>query len=89
PQILYQTSADGPDGDFPAVRAVPADRHNLTPPLTPTVGRAALVSEVIDAVRPGSVVTLIGPGGVGKTRIAVEVSISIAPAWDDGVWRVD
>ncbi len=38
---------------------------------------------------PGRVVTLAGPGGVGKTRIAVEVGIRVAPAWPDGVWLVD
>ncbi len=76
------------DGSVP-VRAVPADGHNLVAPLTSFVGRATDVEAIRARVRPGHVVTVLGPGGMGKTRLAVEVGLRVASAWPDGVWFVD
>jgi predicted ATPase/class 3 adenylate cyclase len=72
-----------------AVRAVPADGHNLVPTLTSFVGRADDVEAVAHLARAGVVVTVLGPGGMGKTRLAVEVGRQLAPTWSDGVWFVD
>jgi non-specific serine/threonine protein kinase len=47
------------------------------------------VREVAALVHPGRVVTLAGPGGVGKTRLAIEVGLTVASDWSDGVWFVD
>jgi predicted ATPase/class 3 adenylate cyclase len=82
----------GPDEhlDQPvSVRAVPADGHNLMPPLTSFVGRAGAVGDLRERLRPGRALTIVGPGGMGKTRLAVEVGLRVAPAWPDGVWMVD
>nr|NIX19658.1 adenylate/guanylate cyclase domain-containing protein [Actinomycetota bacterium] len=89
PLHLYQLAVEGSDGDFPAIRAIPADGHNLARPLTATIGRDDLIAGVAEELVPGRLVTLIGPGGVGKTRVAVDIGIRIAPEWADGVWRVD
>src|SRR5262249_38757406 len=72
-----------------AVRAVPADGHNLMTPTTSFVGRAGDVADLAGRVRGGRVVTIVGPGGMGKTRLAVEVGLRGAPTWPDGVWLVD
>ena len=40
-------------------------------------------------IRPGRLVTLAGPGGVGKTRLATEVGLRVADDWPDGAWMVD
>ena len=88
PVGLYQLS-EGPVGEFPAVRALPADSHNIVRRPTETLGREELIVETAELVRAGSLITLIGPGGVGKTRIAAEVGTKIAPEWPDGVWMVD
>ena len=40
-------------------------------------------------VGPAELVTVVGPGGIGKTRLAIEYALDAAPAWTDGVWMVD
>jgi predicted ATPase len=77
------------DREFPAVRALPADRHNIIRRPTGTIGRDGLIRNVAQVVEPGRLVTLTGPGGVGKTRVAAEVGTAVAEEWDDGVWMVD
>jgi len=77
----------GSDG---AGREDPRDRWSRPPlPLTPMVGREALVASVRDLLRAGTtrVVTLTGPGGIGKSRAAVEVAAGLCDAFDPGpVW---
>src|SRR5215203_5382593 len=72
-----------------AVRAVPAEGHNVLPALTSFVGRDDDVESLEDLVRAGAVVTVLGPGGMGKTRLAAEVGRRLAQTWPDGVWFVD
>ena len=86
---LHALAGPGLASDFPAVRALPVDGHNLVAPPTSFVGRSAEVEQVASALRPGALLTLTGPGGSGKTRLATEVGLRVAPAWPDGVWLVD
>jgi predicted ATPase/class 3 adenylate cyclase len=89
PVRLYQLAGPGLDAEFPAVRAIPADAHNIVREPTATIGRDEAIAALIDRVSPGRTITLLGPGGVGKSRLATEVGVAIAPSWDDGVWFVD
>ncbi len=89
PTALFRVVAAGLRREFPSIRAVPAEGHNLVRPPTPFVGRERELAGVVSAAAPGRVLTLLGPGGVGKTRLAVEAGIVAAPGWDDGVWFVD
>ncbi|WP_461071279.1 BTAD domain-containing putative transcriptional regulator, partial [Streptomyces pseudoechinosporeus] len=79
----------------PALRAVPAPsatprpRTNLPTPVTDLIGRSDSVDAVRDLVESGRLVTLTGPGGVGKTRLAVEVATRLSEAYADGVWLVE
>jgi hypothetical protein len=65
----------------------PAQAPGLLPmPLTPTVGRAQQVASILDLLDAGSrLVTLTGPGGVGKTRVALEVARGAATRADRAV----
>ena len=58
-------------------------------PLTALIGRASELEAVTDALRRARLVTLTGPGGVGKTRMAVELGRRQARQRADGVWLVD
>jgi class 3 adenylate cyclase len=60
--------------DFPAIRAGPANVLNLPVYRTSLIGRDELLASIRSALTPGSLVTLTGVGGVGKTRLAVEVA---------------
>jgi len=68
------------------VHAVPG---NLGVQTTSFVGRDTEVKEVAELVRQHRLVTLTGVGGVGKTRLAVQVAAELAPEFDDGVWLVE
>src|SRR5690606_35110329 len=64
-------------------------RGNLPAPLTDLIGRSEAVAEVRGLLDGGRLVTLTGPGGVGKTRLALEVGRAAAGAFPDGVWFVE
>ncbi|NUT93669.1 MAG: AfsR/SARP family transcriptional regulator, partial [Saccharothrix sp.] len=64
-------------------------RTNLPAPVTSLVGRDAAVAEVGALLGSSRLVTLTGPGGVGKTSLAVEVARSLGDAVADGVWLVE
>jgi predicted ATPase len=57
--------------------------------LTDLIGRAAAVAELRALLTERRLVTLTGPGGVGKTRLAIEVATQSAGAFPDGVWLVE
>ena len=57
--------------------------------LSPFIGRAQERAELRDAVRAHRQVTAVGPGGVGKTRLALAVAADLTGDFEDGVWFVD
>jgi len=63
--------------------------HNLPEPLTSLVGRAREAAAIDAALRRNRLVTVAGPGGVGKTRLALQVARDQVPRHADGVWLVD
>ncbi|WP_433309795.1 BTAD domain-containing putative transcriptional regulator [Micromonospora sp. CA-269861] len=75
----------------PATTPAPIEpeRGNLPAPLTGLIGRDAAVADAARLLDAGRLVTLTGPGGVGKTRLAVAVAARIAPGLPAGVWMVE
>src|SRR3954454_1583845 len=86
---VYQIVAEGLPVDFPVLRSVDDFSGNLPQPLTSLVGREPVVEEVAELVRSSSLVTLTGVGGVGKSRLALEVGAEVAGEFPDGVWMVE
>jgi predicted ATPase/class 3 adenylate cyclase/DNA-binding CsgD family transcriptional regulator len=86
---VYQIVADGLPSEFPALHSVTTRIGNLPEQLTSFVGRDGLLLEVADLVRSNQLVTLGGAGGVGKTRLALEVGAGLADEFPDGVWVVE
>ena len=67
----------------------PQSRNNLPVQLTSFVGRVAELNRVRELLERSRLVTLVGPGGVGKTRLALEVAAPYKADYRDGVWFVD
>jgi hypothetical protein len=62
---------------------------NLPPQLTAFIGRARVLAEIKVIVETARLVTLLGPGGLGKTRTALQVAADLHDGAGDGVWFVD
>jgi predicted ATPase len=86
PVTVFQLRAADIRTDFPPLRTVDSTPGNLRPAVTSLIGREAEVAEVEALVRKRRLVTLTGVGGVGKTRLALEVATRIADEFPDGVW---
>jgi hypothetical protein len=72
--------------EFPPLRALDASPGNLRPAVSSFIGRGHEVAEVQAALRTHRLVTLIGVGGVGKTRLVLEVAARLVDEFPDGVW---
>ncbi len=83
---VFQVQAEGLCTDFPSLRALDAGPGNLRPAPTSLIGRESEAGEVQAAVKAHRLVTLTGVGGVGKTRLALEVAGRLVDEFPDGVW---
>src|SRR5271163_1718562 len=83
---VFQVQAEGLRMDFPALRALDVSPGNLRPATTSFIGRESEVAELHAAVKAHRLLTLTGVGGVGKTRLALEVAARLVDEYPDGVW---
>ena len=89
PLGVFQVRTAGLRTEFPPLRALDTTPGNLRPATTSLIGRESDVAEVERALRAHRLVTLTGVGGVGKTRLALEVATRLADEFADGVWFFD
>jgi predicted ATPase/class 3 adenylate cyclase len=89
PEPLYELRHPGLPADFPALRTLPAAAHNVPPQATLFVGRRTALDELARLVRSRRLVTVLGAGGVGKTRLAIELVPHVVDAFPDGVWLIE
>ena len=89
PQDLFQLHHPDLPGDFPAPRTASGARHNLPKAISSFIGRDRDVAELAELLETARLVTLTGPGGCGKTRLAIEAASASLPARPDGIWFVD
>lgn len=62
--------------------------HNLPTPVTRLIGRAAEVEQLLYLLDHTRLITLVGPGGCGKTRLALEVALKQVGLFTDGIWFI-
>jgi hypothetical protein len=88
---LYQVVAPGLTQDFPVLRTVGTHPTNLPPRLPPLIGRRGelvALKELFGSPET-SVVTVVGPGGTGKTSLAAALGVQVLSTFPDGVFFVD
>ena len=88
PERLYQLDVPGMRSDFPPLRSAGTNVGDLPARLTSFIGRDGDVDAVTMLLREHRLVTITGPGGIGKTSLAVESARSVAADFPDGVWFV-
>jgi predicted ATPase len=88
PEHIFQLISPDLHSDFLPIRTIDYHPNNLPPQLTALIGREEKVEEIRNKLRQNDVrlVTLTGPGGVGKTRLCLQVGTETVADYDDGVW---
>lgn len=88
PERLSQLVAAGLPADFPPIRSLDRRPNNLPTQLTSFVGRDHELAATLLLLDASRLLTLTGPGGTGKTRLALQLAAAAADRYPDGVWFV-
>ena len=91
PELVYQLMHPDLPFDFPELKSLETHAHNLPIQPTPLIGReeeiAAIEAMLSSPAEP--IITLTGPGGMGKTRLALQIGAELIEHFEDGVFFVD
>ena len=86
PERVFQVAHPGLVRDFPSLSSLDSFGGNLPVQVTSFVGRDDDLARIVAILDDSSLVTLTGTGGVGKTRLAVQVAAEVVPRFGDGAW---
>lgn len=89
PEHIFQLCAPDLPQDFDALRSTEVLPNNLPLQLTSFVGREGDLTTIKDQLKKSRLVTLVGSGGVGKTRLALQAGAGLLERFLDGVWLVE
>ncbi|HEY6325693.1 MAG TPA: adenylate/guanylate cyclase domain-containing protein, partial [Candidatus Cybelea sp.] len=89
PEPTYQVVAEGLRADFPPLASLDTRPNNLPSQISSFVGRQRELDELSALLAGSRLVTIAGPGGIGKTRLAVQLAAEVVELYDDGVWFFD
>jgi predicted ATPase/class 3 adenylate cyclase len=89
PELIYQLTHAALPADFPPIRTVAERAGNLPLQVSSFIGRERELEQTAAALDQARVVTLTGPGGVGKTRLALQAAGLVAPRFGDGAWLAE
>ena len=89
PAVLARLERAGQEGLDALRDVVPAPRGNLSHALPAIFGREADLQTILEKLADSPLVTITGPGGIGKTRLALETGNSVAGRFANRVWLVD
>jgi len=89
PERLYQVLAPPLRTDFPPPRGLASVPHNLPQPLNRFIGRGDALAQVAALCGQHRLVTLWGPGGMGKSRLSLQLGRELLDRFTDGVWLVE
>jgi predicted ATPase/class 3 adenylate cyclase len=89
PEHIYQLAHPRLRREFPALRSLAATPNNLPQQLTSFVGREAELAKIKALLASTRLLTLLGPGGIGKTRLSLRVAAEVIGDYPDGAWLAE
>ena len=89
PERIYQVVHPALRDTFPALRSLEAAPNNLPQQVTSFIGREREFAEVRNLLREARLLTVVGTGGLGKTRLSLQVAAEALDDFPDGVWLVE
>jgi predicted ATPase/class 3 adenylate cyclase/Tfp pilus assembly protein PilF len=91
PEHIFQLDAAGLPPEHPPLKSLNPRPHNLPVQPTPLIGRERELREILEWLQGGAVrlLTLTGPGGTGKTRLALQAAAELVEEFPDGVFFVN
>jgi len=89
PEHVYQLDHPDLNGEFPPLNSLSTHPNNLPEQLTSFIGRAKEIAAIEALFEKTRLLTLTGPGGSGKTRLALQVAGDLLERFPDGVWLVE
>jgi predicted ATPase/class 3 adenylate cyclase len=89
PERVYQVLHPNLRQDFPALRSLEATPNNLPQQVSSFVGREEVLRQVKNVFAATRLLTLLGVGGLGKTRLSLQVGADALDEYPDGVWFVE
>jgi predicted ATPase/class 3 adenylate cyclase len=89
PEQMYQVLHAGLRAEFPALRSLEATPNNLPQQLNSFIGRERELTEVAELLAQHRLITLLAMGGIGKSRLAVQLGAQLLDRYPDGVWLVE
>jgi len=88
PEHLYQLDIEGLRTEFPALKTLDVRKNNLPLQLTTFLGRSTELADLRGLLAAGRLVTLVGTGGIGKTRLAIELATELLEDFEH-VWLAE
>jgi len=89
PEHVYQLVHPKLRQDFPALRSLEATPNNLPQQVTSFIGRQRELGEAKTLLESTRLLTLLGMGGLGKTRLSLQIAADVLEKHPDGVWFID
>ena len=86
---IYQLVIRDLPSDFPPIKTLDRNLHNLPAQMTSFIGRETEMAEIKQALSVHRLVTLTGSGGAGKSRLSLQVGMECLNQFPDGVWLVE
>lgn len=88
PEHVFQLDVDGLSGEFPPLKSLDAVPNNLPEQVTELIGREAEIAQMEELLRDNRLVTVLAPGGTGKTHLSIQAAANLTADYPDGVYFI-
>jgi predicted ATPase/class 3 adenylate cyclase len=88
PEHVFQLDVKGISGEFPPLKSLDAVPNNLPEQVTELIGREAEIEQMEELLRDNRLVTVLAPGGTGKTHLSIQAAANLTADYPDGVYFI-